>query len=36
MVADEFGSPIIDFGIKSVLSNIKKLLDAIPARDLFN
>ncbi|XP_063826618.1 circadian clock-controlled protein daywake-like [Ostrinia nubilalis] len=35
MVAQEFGDPLVDFGVKVILRNIKKLISAVPMNQLF-
>ncbi|KAL0830442.1 hypothetical protein ABMA28_002610 [Loxostege sticticalis] len=35
LVAQEFGDPLIDFGVKIILRNVKKLLSKVPMKQLF-
>ncbi|XP_022828177.1 circadian clock-controlled protein-like [Spodoptera litura] len=34
MVAEEFGTPMVEFGIQSIMKNVKRLFDALPIDDL--
>lgn len=34
MVAEEFGKPVVDYGVAAILRNIKLLLKNIPEKEL--
>lgn len=34
VVAEEFGDPIVEFGLAAIMENVKKLLDQVPVEDL--
>lgn len=34
MVAEEFGKPVVDYGVAAILKNIKLLLKSIPEKEL--
>ncbi|XP_035450157.2 circadian clock-controlled protein daywake-like [Spodoptera frugiperda] len=34
MVAEEFGTPMVEFGVKSIMKNVKQLFDVLPIDEL--